>query len=122
MNLIGPEHFCGIIETAIIIFRRQWMLNKSHSGMVEQFTKTETRQILNREFLKEPSPKLTEHLLSQNRKNTRVLAGLPTAHCKYKHVYKIGMEVKTLCRFCQEREKTVVHVLCYSRQRFLPRR
>lgn len=117
--LNGPEPFCGISKSTTRAHINKWMLHKSQ----EWWHNTPAlRQA--KEFIKGPSPKIADYLLSQNRRTTRIIVGLLTGHCRLnKHMKALGLAEDTLCRFCMEEEETAVHVLCHceglSRLRFL---
>ena len=60
------------------------------------------------------SRKLTEFLLSCNRKDCRLLVGILTGHnaCA-RHLYVIGVSETQICSSCEESEDSTEHFLCY---------
>ncbi|CAG9823164.1 unnamed protein product [Phaedon cochleariae] len=117
--LNGPEPFCGIAKAIQKTSIKSWMQTES-----QEWWNNSPGMRQAKEFIKKPSPTFTEYLLSQKRSSTRILLGLLTGHCRLnKHMSTIGLTEELLCRFCQEKEETAVHILCHceglSRLRFL---
>ncbi|XP_074039464.1 uncharacterized protein [Leptinotarsa decemlineata] len=65
---IGPERFCGTAKALRKTCNSNWKEKQSRKWWVKA---PGVRQA--KEFIKEPSPKFTEYLLSLNRRSTRVL-------------------------------------------------
>lgn len=64
-------------------------------------------------MMKEPNIKRAKILLEMERKNLRIAIGILTGMCCFKsHLYKINKSENNRCRFCDDKEETMIHILC----------
>nr|XP_022904347.1 uncharacterized protein LOC111416527 [Onthophagus taurus] len=66
-----------------------------------------------KELLYYPSAEAALSFVKLGRNALRIVTGLVTGHCKVnKHLHNLKLAVNPLCRFCEESEETVRHILC----------
>ena len=84
MAFMGPEPSCGIAKARVKQVIKQWITKESKREWVETPGQRQAKL-----FIKKPSPKFTEDLLSNDRKSVRTVVGLLTGHCRHRRHMRI---------------------------------
>jgi hypothetical protein len=64
-------------------------------------------------FIEGHFEKISRHILALDRKEFRLVIGLPTGHCTLRwHPHIMGLSDNAKCRKCEYKEESSYHILC----------
>jgi hypothetical protein len=109
LGFLGPEPALGVSRCDIRKRLKGWLISQHWASWCD--LGNTLRQA--RELISGPCPGTRIKLLSLNRNQSRVVAGLLTGHNTLRrHLHLLGLLDSPLCRKCGVKEETSAHILC----------